>query len=71
MTIYITERCRFLTTTNPTWPKSLHAVRATVSDKPHDPFAKEKDYTPKEWQALMAQDGVLYRYNNTPYKPIN
>jgi hypothetical protein len=69
-TIYVTETARFLNEPFRGMPKQLSAVRATVSDQPHGPMAKTKDFKPQQWRELLAQDGVMYRYKNDPYASV-
>jgi hypothetical protein len=66
--LYITETCRFLDEPFKGMPKQLRAVRATTSDKPHDPLAKSTDYTPAAWKALLNEPGSMYRYRKEPYQ---
>lgn len=76
MTTYITETVRFLKYQGidecpaTDLPKVLVSVRAKVSDKEFDFDARERNYTPGQWRALLAQPDVMHRYRKEDYKAI-
>jgi hypothetical protein len=66
--LYVTEMDRVLDSTCKI--QQLRAVYAYVSNSPDD-IGIEKRYSPDEWNALLENDGVMYRHRDEPFRRIS
>jgi hypothetical protein len=74
MTIYVTEWSRTLKYAK---GEGIHgsgigrltSIYAMVTNGP-DEVGPYTDFKPAEWQELLKQDGVMYRYRKEPFRTI-